>query len=340
MSERWRNILVGLMSIAGLVCLAVILMLIGYVPQWMEKGYTIGVELNDAAGLTGGSRVKLSGIDIGRVRSVDLQPLPRRGVFAAAVINEGVAVPARVKVSVQGPILGGSPSLALIVSHLEPEELTDLLPTDGSARVTGQVPSLASMFADELKAALSEPFEHFAQFTERWSDVAETVNEMFELQSVEAVDAGEVPGNIRTVLIRADQRLTELKQTIASLNAWFGDEQFNADVRETARQVAGVMKKLDSGADRLSKLADEAGGSFERLTRRYIGVADDMSGAIHKIRQVAEKAGEGEGTVAKLLNDPSLYNNLNDALERINEAIKELQLLVQKWKQEGVPVSF
>ena len=340
MSERWRNILVGLMSIAGLFCLAVIFMLIGYVPQWMEKGYTIGVELNDAAGLTGGSRVKLSGIDIGRVRSVDLQPLPRRGVFAAVLIDEGVAVPARVKVSVQGPILGGSPILALSVSHLDMEDLTDLLPTDGSARVTGQVPSLATMFADELKAALSEPFEHFARFTERWSDVAENVNEMFERRSMEAVDAGEVPGNIRTVLLRADQRLTELKQTIESLNAWFGDEQLKSDVRETARQAAGVMKKLDSGADRLSALADKAGDNFERLTQRYIAVADDMSGAIGKIRKVAEEASEGEGTVGKLLNDPGLYNNLNDALERINEAIKELQLLIQKWKQEGVPVSF
>ena len=61
---------------------------------------------------------------------------------------------------------------------------------------------------------------------------------------------------------------------------------------------------------------------------------------LRSLQSVAEKADRGDGSIGKVLNDPALYNNLNDALERMKQALKELQLLIQKWKKEGVPVDF
>ncbi len=345
MSESKRNILVGLMSIAGLGCLGVILLLFGYTPQWLENGYVVSVELNQAAGLTPGSRIKLSGIDIGRVWSIRLQNPPNRGVLVEALIDDDIALPEAARIGVEAPILGGSPSLAFHIGVLDDEQLNRTLATDGSARVQGTVPSLATKFAEEMKAALAEPFMRFEQFSDRWTRVADHLIELTEPRSPTEVDAGRATGNLHTILARTDARLTELKQTIGHADAWLTDEQLQSDVRAAAARSAAAMQKLDHAADRARQFIDGAtrlvvgtDKHLGSLTKRYIAVADDMGRALGKLQNVLDKADAGQGSMGKVLNDPALYNNLNDTLQRMIAAIKEMQLLIEKWKKEGVPV--
>jgi hypothetical protein len=44
--------------------------------------------------------------------------------------------------------------------------------------------------------------------------------------------------------------------------------------------------------------------------------------------------------MAQLLNNPDLYNSMNDAAVRLERALTEAQLLIEKFKAEGVPVRF
>ena len=45
----------------------------------------------------------------------------------------------------------------------------------------------------------------------------------------------------------------------------------------------------------------------------------------------------GEGTVGQLARNPELYNSVKDAADRLEMALRELQLRVQKYKDEGIP---
>ena len=58
------------------------------------------------------------------------------------------------------------------------------------------------------------------------------------------------------------------------------------------------------------------------------------------MQKLAAKASDGKGAMGKLLNDPALYDNLNDTAERIGQTADELKLLIEKWKAEGLPVQF
>ncbi len=71
MEDRSRNIVVGITALAGLVGLAFLLMLFGRLPAFLESGYELRVELPSAGGLKQGSVARFSGIDVGRVVSVD-----------------------------------------------------------------------------------------------------------------------------------------------------------------------------------------------------------------------------------------------------------------------------
>lgn len=48
----------------------------------------------------------------------------------------------------------------------------------------------------------------------------------------------------------------------------------------------------------------------------------------------------GEGTLGQLAKNPDLYNNANDAASRLEKAIAEFQLLLEKYRTEGLKLQF
>ena len=345
MKDETRNVVVGITALAGVAGLALLLVLFGYLPRMLEPGYTVHVALEHSGGLARGNRVRLSGIDIGRISGIDLAKSPQTGVVAVLQIRGEIAIPRDVQVTVVSPSLTGSPSLAFDTSHLKPEQLATTLPTDGSASLEGEVPELVREFAGELRVALRSSVDaiaealqkpmaqldrleqNFNELSQQWSSVGQNINQMIEDRSPEDVDAGQAQANLTTVLKRTDRRLAELKQTLAEARRW-------------VERVGTATDKIGAVADKVGHTADTATANVEQLTRRYVALADDLSGTIADVRQLAEQARTGRGAVGKLLNDPALYDNLNDTAERLGQAADEIKLLIEKWKAEGVPVQF
>jgi phospholipid/cholesterol/gamma-HCH transport system substrate-binding protein len=351
--ERSRNIAVGFTAILGLAGLALLLMLFGYVPKFFESGYLLQVEFPEAAGLNPGSRVKYRGVDIGQVIEVELLAPPAQGVLATARINEGVQLPRGVQPTIDSTsILSGGGILAfnvpteavingeyLAVDGTEPPlkgESTDLLGQLAKA-IEGALNGPMSSF-DDLKGELRAVSAKVQRLSDVWTDVGENANKL--LQPREVIDEGGEPGNIFTVVARADQRLAELKTTLEGINKWVNDEQLQSDFRETLVSTRSATSKIDKEMDNIGAMTADARKSLDQVTRRYMALADDLSQSIKSMQSVLEKADKGDGTIGKLVNDPALYDNINEAADRANEALKELKLLVEKWKAEGVPIQF
>jgi phospholipid/cholesterol/gamma-HCH transport system substrate-binding protein len=330
MEERKRNFVVGLTTLGGVAGLIALLMLFGYVPAFLERGYEVRIELPRAAGLYRDSRVRYAGIDVGAVRAVRLQEPPKTGVIVTALIRPDVRIPERARFSVSQPLFGGGTAVDINIDDDLPED-PRYLPADDSAWVVGEIPDIATTFARELRSAIEQPVAQmerltvqFEQLSDEWTIVGQNVNALIEARSPAAVDAGETPGNMATVLTRLDSRLAEMEQVLAGINRYVDDDELHADIRQTAASAR--------------ELSGTAAASVEALRDRYIAVADDLSGAIASMQRTLELAGEPEGTLGKLLADPALYDNLNDAAERLQRTLDEAQLLVQKWRAEGLPV--
>jgi len=343
MTERTRNIAVGFTALVGLLGLLVMMLLFGYVPQWLEPTYTVRVHLPHAAGLNEGSRVRLNGIDVGEVADVHLAREDRAGVIVNAQIREGVRVPQHVNTSIFRPMLGGGPSIEMNTDKpITPQ--TAFLPTDGSAMVQGTTDSMLDKLAAQLKGALDEPMNEFQRVADEfdslsaeWSQVGKNMNNLFEPRSVDAVESGDAEANFNTIVQRADTRLAELRTVLDGINRYVNDDELHSNVQQTITNAKELSESLDQ---RVKNLSDQVGSDVSRLRKRYIALADDLSGAVKSMRSLTDRAEKGEGTVGKLVNDPQLYNNLNDTVQRMQKAIDELRLLVQKWKAEGVPVQF
>lgn len=353
--ERRRNIAVGFTAMLGLAGLALLLMLFGYVPKFFESGYLLHVNFPSATGLNPGSRVRYRGVDIGQVVEVKLLSHPAEGVSVTARINEDVKLPRGVQPTIDSTnILSGGGILAFNV----PAKIVtngQYLATDGTEPpLVGTSTDLLGQLAIAIQGALDGPMSSFddlkadlrivsariQKLSDVWTEVGENTNKLLEPQEVTDTDSTTTPGNIYTVVARADMRLTELKKTLEGINKWVNDEQLQTDFRATLSSAKSAADKLDTQMDGISTMTADARKSLDQVTRRYMALADDLSQSIKSMQSVLEKADKGDGTIGKLVNDPALYNNINDAADRANAALKELKLLVEKWKAEGVPIQF
>lgn len=324
MTERKRNVIVGLTTLAGLVGLIGLLLLFGWLPAMLQTGYVVRIQLPKAAGLHEGSRVTYSGIDIGTVTDVALEPPPGTGVVATALIREEVLIPAEAEVTVTERLIGGGATVAFVPPE-QLEEDAEYLPRTGQAVVSGEVPSLAGTVSEAMEN-IETVTRSFQEVSAQWTQVGQSLDALMAMRDPGAVDRGEAPASIATVIQRLDSRLAEMEVVLAGINAYVGDQELRADVKQTianARQVS-----------------DRVGGAVESLQESYVALADRLAATAESVEGLAAQAADGEGTLGRLINDPQLYENLNDAAERLQATLDEARLLVQKWKAEGLPVQF
>lgn len=337
MTERGRNIAVGMTCLAGMVLLGVILVMFGYLPEWMEDGYEVRINLVDAGGLRMGNRAKFSGIDVGKVLEVDFTGEAESPVYAIVRVQPDVSLPANVVAEIGGGgLLGGGMTVNFVLPETE-EPAKDYLARDGSAEITGTASSLAREVLNQLDAALEGPVNeltrlsaNFEKLSTEWTRVGKNIGDLTEPRSTKQVDEQGLPGNLATVLARTDARLTEMESMLAEANSafagvnkWVNDEQLREDVTATISNARELTANINTKVD--------------ELAGEYKDAADDLSSALVELRKTIELARTGEGTVGKLLNDPALFNNLNDAAERLTAVLDEANLLLEKLKKEGIP---
>lgn len=344
MTERSRNIMVGLTALGGLVALAVLLLLFGYVPAALAPGYMVSVRMLDSQGVNDSSRVWLYGIDVGKVETVELLAFPERGVTLKLRVREGIKLPVGTRLSINTPLLGGSPTVSLDTSKAKSDNGADFLPIDGSGQLMADTESgsLESRMGKELRAALESASDDLMgkidALSSEWTAVGQNINQLVTPRLPAEVDSGKAPGNLSSAVARIDDRVRELSTSLEALNKWASDEKMREDVRVTMANARKLTDKIDTSLDNINKVATTADKSIDKLATRFAASADDLSATIFSMQKTLDEVRNGKGTTGKLINDPALYDNLNDSVDRIGKAADEFKVLMEKWRKEGLPL--
>ncbi len=337
MNTQKRNILSGLTGIIGVLLLAWLIVIFGRLPHWLGDDWPLTIRLRTASGLGEGSRVRLNGIDVGYIQSIELAGNIRQCVVIVARIAPEHRIPADATASVATGLFGGGAWVSINAApddSAKPPDETDYLPTDGSATIVAET----ATFAERLEQELTRRFETFDelaqqinQFARTFTRVGNNINQLIE--PLDEATPTEHPENIRLLIIKANENLASLQQAVDSINRIVGDEQLVEDVRQT---VANARRLTHDGAE----LTERMQGQVDQLTGRFVKVADQLSVTLEQLNNLITAARQGKGTTGKLINDPALYDNMNDAAKRLGDALDEIRLLIEKWKAEGVPVQF
>lgn len=109
------------------------------------------------------------------------------------------------------------------------------------------------------------------------------------------------------------------------------------DSRATVKQLNDTLKRADDTLLELQKAMkpfnEKGAGTFKNLDQS----ADNLNKTLKDLRELIQVVARGDGTVQRLLSDPSLYNNVNDSaimvtkiLPRIDRVLRDMEIFSDK----------
>lgn len=139
---------------------------------------------------------------------------------------------------------------------------------------------------------------------------------------------------------------TELNSFLEQLNETFDEDaqssldQTLANTSEATQRIASILDEkqdeidsaITSGSSMLAQLdtlaadnrprVDSLIVSLEENIRELEKIRIELEGASAGLNDIIEKINTGQGTIGKMVNDPSLYNNLDSLSIELNELVK------------------
>ncbi len=327
MNPTGKHFILGLTTLIALFGSVVLLMLFGEMDAVVRSRYDVTIECPNAAGLRAGSTVELNGVPIGRIERVTYDADLEYPVRIVALIDDTVLIANDVVPYATVQLLGGSATL-----QLETAPGGDgTLPTDGSAILHEPI---HSRLMEELTATLDSRMQPLLDGMEDFRELARNLNEL--VRPVDPDRPGEVR-NIRTAVETLNRVLDDVREALAMAKAWLGDEELRADAGVAVHNANVLIEQATDTMEQFAKLAGRIEADSESVSKHLAPVLDELASTLEEVHGLVARATEGEGTIAQLLNNPDLYQSLDDAAIRLERTLREVQLLIEKVKADGLP---
>ncbi|MCH2144397.1 MAG: MlaD family protein [Phycisphaerales bacterium] len=334
MNEHGRNFVIGLVTIVALVGLSSLLLQFGELDRLLNPTYTLKLELNSAGTLRPGSRISLNGVQIGSVNSVGLVEDLEHPVVIEASVDRRYPIPVGTSAVVSDALIGNGGRIEMIM----PADRTldgPTLPMDGTAMITGQWQSLGDTIVEQLEGQMvpvMEALDSFNELAAAWTGIGDRVGRMLDPA------LSEEPGSVVGTVDELNATLKSAAEAMELARTWLGDEQLRADVNAAAWKANKLLESATEATNNVSRLAEEAGGDLNRLTDAVLPVTEEMARTLERLGTVLQSASEGEGTIGQLMSNPDLYRSLEEAARRLDNTLEQLELLLQKIRDEGLQV--
>lgn len=278
--SRWSDVTVGGFVLAALVLLVVGTLWIAGSGPFGARGRHYTVLLTDSAGLQPGDRVRVAGVSVGRIRTVELRPDDARPVRMRVGVRSDVAIHVDASAEIATTGMLGQPFL-----QIEPGSSSAALLDDGGSiegrggAGIGDALAEVGELSERAKALLDQASELVRTVSTEIGPVLDGLEQMLSEENVANVGAlletmnhtvDDVGPRLTTLLARldglaenADRGLAELPELTAELDGLVGD----------------LRAALGPNGERLSGVLDSASRSLESADR----MLSSVSGNRHEI---------------------------------------------------------
>ena len=331
-----RDLLIGFVGIIGLVGLASMLLLFGEIRFQEPEQYRVVLALDNAAGVTPGSPVSINGVEVGRVETTTTALDPRDGVLLELSVLDSVQIPRDVRVSIATSFVGDTRlSLRTRPREADAADPGYLQPGETLRASAGELLDEIADLLDERIASFSDTAESIEQMAATFTRVGERLDTL--LGTLETED-GE-PINLAESIRRVDATVEEALEWLSDDGLRGTIDEVAVEARETLQTVRSTAESWDEAAVRLSEEVDVASDSVDEATVAFIESSRQLNAALRNLQDLTEQVNTGQGTIGLLLRNPDLYRSVNDAAVRLERVLREAQLLLEKYRKEGIPIN-
>jgi phospholipid/cholesterol/gamma-HCH transport system substrate-binding protein len=341
---KWSQLKVGITVISAAIILAVLIILMSggglFTSKIIVKSY-----FPDASGLTPGSPVRLSGVDIGNVKAIQVVPgRPLDPVEVVMKVNTKYRFFLR-KDSVT--LLSTAGVLGATYINIDSSHAKDAEARDGDVLRSEEQKG----YEDVVRAAnsslqnmdvLLKRMDRIIAFVESgqgsigkliydpslYNRVNATVAEFQNLVNDIAQGNGSIGKLIEDddLYNKANASIDKINKLIDDVNSGNGtigkflkDPSLYDNANKTVANIKQLTDDVNAGKGAIGKLAKDQ------------EFANKLQNTINRLSNLADKLDTGNGSLALFIRDPAVYNNTNKLLTETQDLIKAIRQNPKKY---------
>jgi phospholipid/cholesterol/gamma-HCH transport system substrate-binding protein len=280
-------------------------------PEWFRRGYHLVAEFNNAQDLKLGDRVKIAGVEVGKVEKIGLDDTNNKVRVVMKLRRDAIVrTDSTATIKFTG-LLGqnfvsldfgspGSPQAAdgAVLASVEQPDLSAMMQKIDN--VASGVENLTKSFTGVRIDDLLGPLTDFLK-ANRGPLTATIAN--FQAISSQIAEGKGTVGK----LINDDSLFNSLYNTVTNL------QDVGTDIKATVTDARSLLDQAKTGNGTVGKLLND-----DKLYR-------EATDAMANLRQILEKINQGQGSVGTLVNDKEFYNNAKLTLQKLDKATEGLE---------------
>ncbi|MDX1997378.1 MAG: MlaD family protein [Thermoanaerobaculia bacterium] len=360
-ANPWR---VGLSVLLALGIVAAAVLVLGQRSQVFARKNHYEIRFTSASGINQGSPVELNGVRVGRVEDVFLSTDP-----AATDILVTIEVDRRFAERIREDSKARIKTLGLLG-----DKYLDLSVGSPGATILppgGTIPTAPMTDVERLLASGEGVMDNVAQISESMKTILKRTeagegllgdltmdSESGARLTTAAEDALRSVERVATALEKGDGALPRLlhdrelgqrvADSVARIEALLAKAETGDGLLKAAIDDPEARRKLDTTLDNLARVSGDlatlsqdlsAGkgllGKLMRDERFKDDISRELEQILRRINTLTEKAVEGDGTVARLLDDPAVYEAIEDIIVGVDES-RLLRWLLRNRQKKGI----
>lgn len=257
----------------------------------LSRGYPLYARFPWGSGLKEGQPVRLAGVQVGVVSRAELDP--RGTIVVTMSIQSKYQVPENSTARVEAVGFFGDQEIQLWPSR----------------------PNLTAFFdpGDTVPAAPPKP--GIEALTARADTISQRVDDVARTIQVEMVNRGGI-ADLRQTLQSTHQLVRQLNDIA---------EQQSRELTLTTRSLRRTAMALDSAS------VDSVVQNLQATSQNLTMLTNDLRTTTARLNTVLAKVDSGNGTAARLLNDPGLYNDLRALTQHLDSLTADFKAHPRKY---------
>ncbi|HVR97306.1 MAG TPA: MlaD family protein [Thermoanaerobaculia bacterium] len=375
MPPSGREFRVGLVILLALGVLAAGVFLIGEKNNLFSRKNRYFTEFTSVSGLKPGSPVQLNGVDVGTVERVVLpSDATREQIQVWISVDREYAERIRGPLQT-GQRTAAEPSQARIktLGLLGDKfiEINSGAPEYPVIPTNGKIPAAQPTNVDALLASGEDVMDNVVEISHSLSMILGRMERGEGLLGQITTNSPEGQ-RLKNSLIGTSESLERIASTVETgsgpLPRLLNDRAMGEQLATSLDRFESLLAKAETGPGLLPGLlndpamktqADETLATLNQVARDLHGftadletsdalvprlvkdeeygreITQELQGIVNRLSSVAAKLDQGEGTAAKLINDPQIYEAVNDIIIGVNES-RMLRWLIRNRQNAGI----
>jgi phospholipid/cholesterol/gamma-HCH transport system substrate-binding protein len=342
MDERVIQFRVGVVVLASAIVAAILVMLIGAVPNPLQRKYTVYVGFPTAPGVSADTPIRKDGVLIGRVANVKL------------LDGGGVVVTLRIDSQYK---LQKSDVVRIANASILGDAIIEFVPS-GKVGATSEVLQDGDFRADGIVSA--NPLEAFNVLLNLEKDLTSAVRSIDAAGQEVAVGARNLntivvnnEDQLQRLLVKSESALNNFDRAMLTINSVLGDPEMIgalkgslkelpetfasakvtlAEAREAFAGVKAMSDRANTNLENIEKFTRPLGERGDSIVANVDSSIATLDAVLEQLGEMTERMNNSNGTLGRLVRDDELYNRLNNAAISVEQVTRDARPIVDDLK--------